>query len=267
MLKLRLLTAIILIPLVLLAIFKLPQPIFVLVAALVILLAAWEWAALLGWVKPLWRLLYVFIMLLALGVSLIFPPWISFVTAFLWWTIALIWIAWVEHTEKLPATPKGLIGLIGVFVLVPCWQALIVLHLKPKWLLLLLVMVWVADISAYFGGRWFGKTKLATTVSPNKTWEGVYAAMLMVALVVIGAHWLALGPLKPEQVTAWLGLTFTTTVAAIVGDLFESLMKRQQGLKDSGQLLPGHGGILDRIDSLTAAAPIFICCALVLKLL
>lgn len=267
MLRLRFLTAIILIPFVIWGIFILSQPAFILVAAFVILLGAWEWATLFGWVKPLWRLLYCSIIFLSMILSLLSPPWITIAIASIWWTIAAIWIIVVERQKKITPVSKYLVAITGILVLVPCWQALIVLHLNPKWLLMLLIIVWVADTSAYFGGRWLGHHKLAPTISPNKTLEGVYTALIVGAIIIIGGQWLIFHSVEPTQITSYLGLVLSTTIAAVIGDLFESFLKRQQGLKDSGRLLPGHGGVLDRIDSLTAAAPIFICSALFFRLL
>lgn len=268
MLRLRFLTAIILIPFVIWAIFALSQFAFTLVTAFVVLLAAWEWASLLGWTQKLWRLLYCTIIFLFLVISILFIPlWVTVAIATLWWLIAAIWIIVIERQKKIPTVPKFLVACIGVVVLVPCWQALVDLHLYPKWLLTLLIIVWVADTAAYFGGRLLGQHKLAPTISPNKTLEGVYTALFVGAIIIIGGQWVLFHSIEPTQITSYLGLVFSTTMAAIIGDLFESFLKRQQGLKDSGRLLPGHGGILDRIDSLTAAAPIFISSALFFRLL
>lgn len=267
MLRLRVLTSIILIPFVIWAIFALSQPAFTVVTGFIILLAAWEWAALFGWTKIYLRLIYVTTILLALIASLLLPPWVSVAIAVIWWFIAIIWMVYVERTAKIPVIPKFIVALAGFFVLVPCWQALVVLHLNMKWLLTLLIIVWIADTSAYFGGRWLGHHKLAPTISPKKTLEGVYTALIVGAIVILGGQWLLFNSILPTQITSWLGLVLLTTIASVIGDLFESLLKRQQGLKDSGRLLPGHGGILDRIDSLTAAAPIFICSAIFFRLI
>jgi len=123
-----------------------------------------------------------------------------------------------------------------------------------------MAIVWIADSAAYFAGRRFGKRKLAPSISPGKTWEGVYGA-----LFAVGIYALALlpfaeragysEPLLPAVVVAWVALVLALAGVSIVGDLFESQLKRQRGVKDSGKLLPGHGGILDRIDALMAALP------------
>ena len=144
--------------------------------------------------------------------------------------------------------------------MVSTWLALVVLHSRPDqgphWVLFLLVLVWVADSGAFFAGRQFGRTKLAPKVSPGKTWEGVFGALIACALFAFGyARFLELQGLA---LTGFILISLVTVLFSVAGDLLESLLKRQHGVKDSGTLIPGHGGILDRIDSLFAAAPIFL---------
>ncbi len=267
MLSYRILTAVILIPLVLWAIFALPQLPFSLVTAAILLYAAWEWANFMDWTTLWWRLLYVLIVAITLLVSLLLPPWVSFVVGALWWFGIIVLLGWVEIIKKIPRLPKTFIAVSGLLALIPCWQVVLVLHLRPKWLVLLFVIVWLTDTIAYFGGRLWGRRKLAPTISPNKTREGVYTVFAVGILSSLGLQWWLLGALERNRVIAWTSLMIVTVIASIVGDLFESLLKRQSGLKDSGGLLPGHGGLLDRIDSLLAAAPVFICSAISLKLI
>lgn len=263
----RLLTAIILIPLVIWGIFVLPQLAFSLITAAIVLYAAWEWAQFMGWNKVWLRLLYVAIVAGALIASLLIPPWISFAVGALWWIFALCQVAWTEIKKKVSKLPSLWVGLIGLFALIPCWQAIIVLHLRPKWLLLLFLIVWSVDTVAYCGGKLWGKRKLAPIISPNKTQEGLYTVLAVSLCAVLLAQWWLLGGVQLQTTISWGSLVTVTVLAAIVGDLYESLLKRQRGLKDSGHFLPGHGGLLDRIDSLTAAAPVFICSALSLRLI
>jgi phosphatidate cytidylyltransferase len=169
--------------------------------------------------------------------------------AVLWWIVALVWVV------RFAGRVSGLsAGLAGVLVLVPAWLALVQLHeISRQLVLLLILLVVAADVGAYFGGRTFGKHKLAPTVSPGKTWEGVAGGLVAALLMATaGVYWLNLN--------AWpfLGLVAAVVFASIVGDLTESMFKRHAGLKDSGSLLPGHGGVMDRVDSVTAAAPFFL---------
>jgi phosphatidate cytidylyltransferase len=168
----------------------------------------------------------------------------------LWWTIAFLWVA-LAPTRGRPV----LAGVAGLAALAPMWVAMAQLFesgaLGRELLIFALVLGWAADVGAYFGGRRFGRTKLAPRVSPNKTWEGVLGGLLVGSLVAFaGLAWFGF------SAGAFLPLCIAALLASVVGDLTESMFKRQVGLKDSGTILPGHGGVLDRIDSLTAAIPI-----------
>lgn len=265
MLKYRILTALILIPLVFWLVLGISQEIFVGVAVLVALIAAWEWAAFFGWTTWSQRLGYAGIILATLALSLLLPHWVVIAIGVTWWMVILFLILWIELKKSIPNFSKTSIALMGIISIVPFWQCIVLLHLEPRWLLLLLLLVWIADIGAYFGGRFFGRSKLAPTISPNKTWAGVYSAFIAISIFIIGGVFLIFNSVDPLLNALTLGMF--TLFAAVVGDLFESVMKRQCGLKDSGQLLPGHGGFLDRIDSLIAAAPLFLCTLITLKIL
>lgn len=264
----RLLTALILIPLVLGSVYWLPTPLYAVAVAVFILLGAWEWAQLGGLRTPVGYLLYA----LGIGGLLLGAAWLlhqpsgsGFLLglAGIWWLIALGRLChWPAPKRAALNRPKKLLLAAGIPMLVPAWAALVWLHLPPygvAYVLNLLVIVWLADTVAFFAGRRWGKQRLAPTISPGKTREGFYAALLAtllfaggVALVQIqwqGWSW--------QQGLFWVGLNGVTMIFSVVGDLTESLFKRQGGVKDSGALLPGHGGILDRIDSLLAAAPVF----------
>lgn len=255
MLRQRVITALILAPLALLVILWVPHVVTSGAMVLLVLAAAWEWSAFVGLTRRLQRAAYV--ALIALCVAAI---WILQThhrdqvdsvlgIALLWWVAALIWVA------RFGGRVNGFsAALAGVLVLVPAWLALVQLHEVSRQLVLLLVLLVVAaDVGAYFGGRTFGKHKLAPTVSPGKTWEGVAGGLVAALLMATaGVYWLNLN--------AWpfLGLVAAVVFASIVGDLTESMFKRHAGLKDSGSLLPGHGGVMDRVDSVTAAAPFFL---------
>jgi phosphatidate cytidylyltransferase len=169
--------------------------------------------------------------------------------ALLWWVFALIWVA-IAPARVNRTTAAG----AGLLVLVPAWLALSRLHaLGPELLLFLILLVVAADVGAYFAGRSFGRNKLAPRVSPGKTWEGVLGGFVAAAVMAaVGVWWFKV------DAPRFAALCIIVVVASIIGDLTESLFKRHAGLKDSGTLLPGHGGLLDRVDSITAAAPVFL---------
>jgi phosphatidate cytidylyltransferase len=154
---------------------------------------------------------------------------------------------------------------MGAFVLVPCWASINYIRNQdegPLGLLFLFVLIWGADSAAYFVGKKWGTKRLAPYVSPGKSWQGLMGALLVSTLIVLTTLWLCN---VPFPIWPWaIVLSLVTVLFSIVGDLFESMIKRQAKVKDSGKLLPGHGGVLDRIDSLTAAAPIFVLGALLL---
>jgi phosphatidate cytidylyltransferase len=161
-------------------------------------------------------------------------------------------LCWVLIWPGAVSSPSAAVA--GLVVLVPAWLALSQLHAhNPLFMLFLLLLVVAADVGAYFAGRRFGRHKLAPRVSPGKTWEGVGGGVVGATIVaIIGALWLHMPFLL------FIALCVVVVFASIVGDLTESLFKRHAGLKDSGNLLPGHGGVLDRVDSITAAAPVFL---------
>jgi phosphatidate cytidylyltransferase len=153
------------------------------------------------------------------------------------------------------------LAVVGWLVLIATWVAVVALQTRsPGVLLAMMAIVWIADTAAYFAGRRFGRRKLAPSISPGKTWEGVYGALAAVAIYALLLVPLAAAagytrPLDAIAAAIWVALTLLLTGLSIIGDLFESQLKRQRGVKDSGAILPGHGGVLDRIDALTAAMP------------
>lgn len=265
MLKTRIMTAAILIPIVIGAVLYLPQAWFMGFAGLFFLLAAWEWTCLAGFKTNLSRGIAVISMpciaLLFLGLlprhGLSFAEGISIAAMMvIFWSCAAIAVCRYPKNSWLFKSSLANI-LIGVLVLVPAWGALVALQaVSPKWVLYTFVLIWSADIGAYFAGKRWGKHRLAPKVSPGKSWEGVAGALIATQIVSIFGYYFLLNPTAPF--VPWLLLNAITVAYSIVGDLFESVFKRQQNLKDSGTFLPGHGGILDRIDSLTAAFPIFM---------
>lgn len=257
MLKTRVLTSVVLMAGFLAAVFFLPDIYWALLMLLFITLAFREWADMARLVAP-WRHIYigtvmVFGVLVILADDIGMPtlqPQVVFYSilaaAIFWLIFSPIWLM-TRYRIRQPV----LLAVIGLVVLLPTWLALVGMRGISPWLLLLVMAtVWIADIAAYFAGRRFGKHKLAPQISPGKTWEGVLGAWLAVSLYgVILCFSLSL--------TYWLivGL-LGIVVLSIMGDLLESLVKRQAGVKDSGSLLPGHGGVLDRIDGLTSSLPL-----------
>lgn len=258
MLKQRILTALILAPLALIGLFGLSGGGFAAFTAFVLLLGAWEWARLAGFDGPLPRLCYT----MGIGLVLLMAWWTGWVDAH--WPLWLGVIGWLANAWWVSRYPRAtdqwerpaIRLFMGGWVLVPCWIGFHQLRQEgSEWLLFVLLLVWVADIGAYFSGRRFGRRKLAPHVSPGKSWEGVYGGWIAVAvLVLVYAVWLSL---DIGQALGLLVLALVVAFVSVIGDLLESMVKRFRGLKDSSRLLPGHGGILDRVDSLTAAVPLF----------
>lgn len=259
MLKQRLITACILIPMMLAILFYANATKFAIITALLCLLAAWEWAALSGWKTIFPRCIYVFSMSgLFVGMLFLPPPLILWL-AILWWLSTLPLVLMYPRGEKCLYTFSWVKGLMGYLVILPCWAAINTLRAEPggeMGVLFLFVLVFGADTTAYFAGKRLGRRKLLPVVSPGKTWEGAFAAMIfatLLSLLVLRMD------ATPYVIWPWVILLCWVTVAAsILGDLFESLIKRVAGVKDSGEWLPGHGGLMDRIDSLSAAAPVFV---------
>jgi len=260
MLSQRLLTALFLIPLVVLAIFCLGNGYFALVAGLIFLVAANEWEQLMGLNQP-WRGTFMASFAVLAGALWLSDGIIAkllLLLCGLWWLYAFFWVK--SYPKGLPLnrplrTKKFFIGLI---LLLPGWYALVTLQTRgqtgPALLLSVLVMIWAADTGAYFAGRSFGRHKLAPRVSPGKTWEGLVGGVIAgVAAAAMG--FICIDRLLSINLLAWFGFI---VLMSVVGDLTISMFKRHSGMKDSGHLLPGHGGILDRIDSLLAAAPLFL---------
>ena len=217
--------------------------------------AAWEWGGLMRQAQPA-RIMYAFVLLLfcwqvyVLAATL--TPILLMISVVFWLTIVPFWLR--RHWSL---SGNDFFGYsIGFLVILPTWAAMIFLYSVSPWLLLAtMAIVWVADIGAYFSGRAFGRHKLAPTISPGKTWEGVVGALLGVG--VYGLCLLVYSPVKSPLHWGQLAVILPLlTVISVLGDLFESLLKRQVGIKDSSGLLPGHGGVLDRIDSLTSTLPL-----------
>lgn len=264
MLKARLISAAIMVPLVVCGVLFLSTPAFAAILAAIMLLASWEWSHLVPVEQLVMRVIYTLVMAVLIwllwqaGLSqLVFP---LLLLAMIWWLLALFWLSRPQLCAAPSVLNTSLKLVAGALVLLPAWASLVTLHAGsergPVLALMMMVLVWLADSGAYFAGRQWGKTKLAPSISPGKTWEGVYGGL--VSSLVFAA---VAGMLFSGSVTWTLMFMLVAGIAvlfSVAGDLLESLMKRHSGIKDSGHIIPGHGGILDRIDGLVAAAPVFL---------
>jgi len=263
MLRNRLITAAVLVPLVVAGILLLPSDVFAWVLGLLVLIAAREMGQLGGLRQPLWQAIYVAMLVLGLwGIQELFTSNTGqpvLLLAGVFWILVTAWLVMRRAPLEQVEGVRPLVLLGGGLLLVFAWFAVLALHQRehigPSLVLFLFILIWVADSGAYFAGRAWGERKLAPVVSPGKTWAGAGGALLGAIVCAVILDQLAL---VPVTLPALILLCLLVTVVSIGGDLFESLLKRQAGVKDSGKLLPGHGGALDRIDSLIAAAPVFV---------
>jgi len=269
MLSTRILTALALVPLVLAALFLLPPRGLGIALLVVTFIAAREWSQLAAFPVATQRLFIGGI--LVAGIALLALPAFGFdrgwptavvlagcgLSGLFWLLVAPAWV-----TQRWPTSGRGPMFVVGWIVLLGGWMALVELQARSPWLVLAaMAIVWIADTAAYFAGRAFGRRKLAPAISPGKTWEGVYGALAAVALYALLLLTLApptglASALDAPVIVASIACALLITGISVIGDLFESLMKRHAGVKDSGNLLPGHGGVLDRIDALVAAMPL-----------
>lgn len=286
MLKQRIITALVLAPAAIAAIFYLPVIYFAGLLMAIIAIGAWEWARFMGLTNTLQRLGYVVITGVLISLIWYLLPidqawltisglqhettsllWLSVV----WWAFAAFLMLFYPKSSAFWAKNKFIIALFGWLTLVPTWLAFMVLRTNnyaldefqgAQLLMYLFMLVWSADVGAYFVGKSIGKHKLMPNVSPGKTIEGflggVVCAAILTVIVGFSLNWSA------TEFTTALLVTLLITTVSVLGDLTESMFKRQAGVKDSGTILPGHGGILDRIDSLTATAPVFALCYVLL---
>ncbi len=253
MLKQRIMTAIVALAVLVIVLFVVPPIIARVVIAVVIVAGAWEWGGLLFGDVRGGRVAYVFFVAALMAViafNLHDPVWVGnlFTLALAWWLLALVWMLFFPT-----AIPKAITWLCGSLVLVPAWAALDQLYTQsPELLVFALLIVWFADIGAYFVGKGIGRVKLAPAISPGKTWEGVLGGLTAVTvLAAAGSAYFEVA------VSILIPFCLAVTMLSIVGDLTVSMFKRTAGVKDSGILFPGHGGVMDRIDSVSAAAPLF----------
>ncbi len=260
MLKLRIISAVILIPCVVFGILYLPSTYVAVASAIVFALAAWEWINMTAYKNSITK--YIILILLGLVAFSVLQS--SVASTYLYWFSILFWLLGFLGICYFPRganlwRPAFLQPFVGLIMFVPAWVALNQMHAStnngPVWVLLACCLIWGADIGAYFSGRLWGKTKLAPHVSPGKTVAGFIGA-LVVGCVVMTLFYTIFKPDFSYYFAIWLSLV--TVLFSVLGDLVESLQKRLYGVKDSGNLIPGHGGVYDRIDSMLAAFPVYV---------
>lgn len=258
MLKQRILTALVLVPVVIWAMVFAEHDWFAALVIVAFALVAWEWGKL---VYPAALVAAVLALLVtAMLIDMIWLQWlparqtnIMFAAVFLW----MMSLPWLFIRNTLSSVAKFVSGVVAISASA---FALLALHAESthgEWILLAFVFVWASDVGGYVAGRLFGRHRLAPAISPAKTWEGVAGSVLLsIAVALLAAYLLN----SSWPAWAWAGIAVVLTFGAVVGDLVESLLKRQAGVKDSGHVLPGHGGMLDRLDSILPVAPVFFLC-------
>ncbi len=273
MTKTRLLAALIMAPVAILSVLFVSTPVLAALSAVLFLAALWEWLKLADVDDTLARTILLACNL-ALMVALVWGSrstqggsfallQLVIVIGVVWWLLAMLWLRHYHFASDHDSHARAFKLVAGSLAVVPAWCALGVIHASEpnghQWLLLALFLVWAADTGAYFAGRKFGgkvfSRKLAPRISPNKTIEGLLGGLsLALAVAIAGALLIGAGV---EQLPAIGAVALATVAFSVVGDLFESLLKRHVGVKDSGNLIPGHGGVLDRLDGVLAALPVF----------
>ncbi|QIL20268.1 phosphatidate cytidylyltransferase [Thermomonas sp. HDW16] len=273
MTKTRLLAALIMAPIAILSVLFVSTPVLAALSAVLFLIALWEWLKLAEVDDTLARTVLL-LCNVAVMVALVWGSrsaqggsfallQLVVVIGVGWWLLALLWMRHYHFASDHDSHARAFKLLAGTLAVIPAWCALGLIHASQpnghKWLLLALFLVWAADTGAYFAGRHFGgrffKRKLAPRISPNKTIEGLLGGLVLAMVVaIVGAEMIGV---RAGQLPGIALVALATAMFSVVGDLFESLLKRHVGAKDSGDLIPGHGGVLDRVDSVLAALPVF----------
>ena len=263
MLKSRIITSAILLPLIILAILFLPPVFFTIILAIVFIMAAWEWTNLVGFTMLLYRWLYVIAIVLSVLLLLSLP---SLLVTSVYLLLSLVWvwclvavIAYSKNIGSVGLNAPALRALLGFLVMIPSFAAMLFLKTglaHPFWLLYILFVTFAVDIGGYFVGRWFGKTALSVRVSPKKTWQGFWGGIIFASINAIG--WSFCLMLSTHQRFFVIFYALIAAAYSVVGDLIVSLLKRIVGLKDTGHIIPGHGGLLDRLDSIFAGTTVFV---------
>ncbi len=260
MLLKRILTASVLAPIIVFSILVLTQTGFALALALILIISSWEYCNLIHIKHLAGKTLFTLVILVLTYFLSGAPSSLTLVlyAGAVWWLIALIWVVMFPKGSSLLKKTATVRLINGLFIFVPMAISLMALHLQDKTLVLfLLILIWAADIGAYFAGKSFGKNKLCPNVSPGKTLEGVYGGIALTQVVAITYVYITTQTPLLIDFLIFSFLALSVSLVSVLGDLFESVLKRIAEVKDSGNILPGHGGLLDRIDSLTSSAPLF----------
>lgn len=268
MFKQRLITALILAPLMIGGIFFLPIEQFAYFIGFIVTVAAWEWANLSGYESPVARIAYAAVIAVIIAVTAYLMNSYAEIHRIIlalgaaWWLLACVLV--VQYPKQVSLwQAKPVRAILGLFVLIPMWVGFMTLKSQPYSALIIvyvMLLIWGADTGAYFAGKTWGNKKLAPNVSPGKSWAGFWGGLATTGLIAVifslcVNQWLR--PMMIEDFALLAVMTFITAIISVMGDLVESMMKRHRGIKDSSQLLPGHGGVLDRIDSMASAVPVF----------
>jgi phosphatidate cytidylyltransferase len=271
MTRTRLLAALVMAPLAIAGVLLLSTPWLAALSAAAFLIGLWEWLKLAEIDDPIARgvLLVVNLLLMvalvwasrsSTGSSLILFQ-LMVMLGVIWWLLAVIWLRHYDFASDHDTHARVFKLAAATLSVIPAWCALALIHASQpngnRWLLVALMIIWAADSGAYFAGRKFGKTKLSPRISPNKTVEGLIGGVVAGMVVALVGALLADDHITSKQLIYVAIVAIWTILFSVVGDLFESLLKRHVGAKDSGSLIPGHGGVLDRIDSVLAALPVF----------
>ncbi|MCC5879404.1 MAG: phosphatidate cytidylyltransferase [Idiomarina sp.] len=278
MLKQRILTALVLLPVALGCIFFLSLHGFALFAFAALTIGAWEWSPLMGVTRMAGRVAYTALVAAIIGIlyllapidqlwseqGLAWPMLTAITLGVIWWLAAILMVLNFPRSKRMWQRSRIFVGAFGILVLVPAWAALLSVRalnydvnpLFGAWtVLFIFALVWAADVGAYAAGRLIGKHKMIPAVSPNKTIEGLCGGVVLAFIVMVLVAQFV--PVPRELYVGFYTVGLATVIVSVFGDLSESMFKRCAGVKDSGSILPGHGGVLDRIDSLTSALPIF----------
>jgi phosphatidate cytidylyltransferase len=248
-------------PLVVVGVRYLPAPLMAVFLGVFLVTAAWEWSGLIGWRGLGARISYT-ALLAVLAVAVWrwneYAALFSYIYYFaiVWWSVALVLIIAAQRQRLGKFIDLARNGAIGLMVLLSAWSAIVwLLNNDRTMLLTLFALIWVADAAAYFVGKRWGHRRLASNVSPGKSWEGVAGGLGFGAVCAVAISYAVV--IADDARIGFIVVAMATIIASIIGDLFESMLKRNLGVKDSGQILPGHGGVMDRIDGFVAAAPVF----------